>query len=129
MKPAAQTVTIHIPLTFITRGGRKTILSQINCVAATEMGSSHDAIALALARAFRWKLRLENGRYSSVADLARGEKQKVSHIYNLLRLTLLAPQIIEGILSGNLSLSMRAVPRLLSMPWNDQCCTIQARTD
>jgi hypothetical protein len=54
----------------------------------------------ALARAFRWRRMLEEGRFGSLHELAQAEKVDRSHLARLLRLTLLAPDIVEAILDG-----------------------------
>jgi len=58
------------------------------------------ALLKALARAFRWRRLLEDGRYASVSDLARAEKLERTYIGDVLRLTLLAPATVEAILEG-----------------------------
>jgi hypothetical protein len=76
----------------------------------------------ALARAHRWKRLLESGRYGSLAELAAAEKIDRSYLAKTLRLTLLAPDIVEAILDGRQSCSLdlpallEAVPRL----WDEQ---------
>ena len=60
----------------------------------------------ALARAFRWRRMLESGRYSTIDELAAAEKINSSYVSRLLRLTLLAPYIVEAILDGRQSASM-----------------------
>jgi len=54
----------------------------------------------ALARAFRWRRMLETGRYGTIDELAAAEKINSSYVSRLLRLTLLAPDIVEAILDG-----------------------------
>jgi hypothetical protein len=54
----------------------------------------------ALARAFRWRRMLEAGRYATINELAAAEKINSSYVSRLLRLTLLAPNIVEAILDG-----------------------------
>jgi hypothetical protein len=54
----------------------------------------------ALARAFRSRRMLETGRYSTIDELAAAEKINSSYVSRLLRLTLLAPDIVEAILDG-----------------------------
>ena len=54
----------------------------------------------ALARAFRWRRMLEAGRYGTIDEIAAAEKINDSYVSRLLRLTLLAPNIVEGILDG-----------------------------
>lgn len=54
----------------------------------------------ALARAFRWKHMLESGEFATVAELAEREGIASSYMTRVLRLTLLAPDIVEAILNG-----------------------------
>ena len=43
---------------------------------------------------------IETGRYSTIDELAAAEKINSSYVSRLLRLTLLAPDIVEAILDG-----------------------------
>jgi hypothetical protein len=54
----------------------------------------------ALARAFRWRRMLEEGRYASISEIATAEKIDRGYVGSILRLTLLAPDTIEAILNG-----------------------------
>jgi hypothetical protein len=54
----------------------------------------------ALARAFRYQKLLDDGRYASISDMAAGEKIERGYLGTLLRLTLLAPDMVEAILNG-----------------------------
>jgi len=54
----------------------------------------------ALARAFRWRRMMEAGRYGTIDELAAAEKINSSYVSRVLRLTLLAPDIVEAILDG-----------------------------
>ena len=54
----------------------------------------------ALARAFRWRRMMEAGRYGTINELAAAEKINSSYVSRLLRLTLLAPDIVDTILNG-----------------------------
>ena len=54
----------------------------------------------ALARAFRWKRMLESGEFTTIAELADSERIAPSYMTRVLRLTLLAPDIVEAILDG-----------------------------
>ncbi|WP_372625033.1 hypothetical protein [Falsiroseomonas sp.] len=54
----------------------------------------------AVARAFRWRRILESGRFSTINELAAAEKINSSDVSRVLRLTLLAPDIVEAILDG-----------------------------
>ena len=54
----------------------------------------------AIARAFRWRDMLENGTLATIAEIATGEEIHESYVGRMLRLTLLAPDIVEAILGG-----------------------------
>ena len=76
----------------------------------------------ALARAHRWNKLLESGRYGSAAELAAAEKINPSYVSRVLRLTLLAPDIVEEIVEGRQADDMEAAILLRPFPleWNKQ---------
>jgi hypothetical protein len=71
-------------------------------VSTTSRSSSaaDTTLVKALARAFRWRRMMEAGRYGTIDELAAAEKINSSYVSRLLRLTLLAPDIVEAILDG-----------------------------
>jgi hypothetical protein len=56
--------------------------------------------SLVKARAWRWQPVLENGEYGTLAGLSAAERISRSYICRALRLTLLAPDIIERVMDG-----------------------------
>ena len=54
----------------------------------------------ALARAHRWQRLLESGECGSITELAAAEKIDRSYLCRVLRLTLLAPEMVEAIVGG-----------------------------
>lgn len=58
------------------------------------------ALVKAIVRAHRWRQMLESGEYTCSAELAKAEKVNASYLSRILRLTLIAPDIIEAILAG-----------------------------
>jgi hypothetical protein len=76
----------------------------------------------ALARAFRWKRMLDDGRYASISDIATAEKIDRGYVGSVLRLTLLAPDIIESILNGRQPSGLALADLLKPFPfeWNAQ---------
>jgi hypothetical protein len=54
----------------------------------------------AIARAHRWNNMLESGSYASLAELAAAERINASYLARVLRLTLLAPDLVEAVLAG-----------------------------
>ncbi|HUS16471.1 MAG TPA: hypothetical protein VM536_15850 [Chloroflexia bacterium] len=64
------------------------------------------ALVKALARAFRYQRLLDEGRYASISEMAAGERIERGYLGSLLRLTLLAPDIVEANLDGRQSEGM-----------------------
>jgi hypothetical protein len=59
-----------------------------------------NAIVKALARAFRWRKMLDTGVYATIEDLARATGVNATYLSRVVRLTLLAPDVVEAILDG-----------------------------
>ena len=76
----------------------------------------------ALARAWRWQRLLGRGVYSSVTEIAEAEKISKSYVSRILRLALLAPDIVEAILGGwaDHRVMLEKLERPLPMGWADQ---------
>ena len=83
-----ETITVHIPMTFRKRGGRKLVVMPDN------------AMVKALARAFRWRKMLDTGVHATLEDLAKSKGIGKIYVSQVLRLTLLAPEIVDAILDG-----------------------------
>jgi hypothetical protein len=96
-----QTVTVRVPLKIRRHGGRKLIIAPEGAAPwAPPRARIDNTMVKAIARAFRWRRLLEEGQYGSVAELAEAEKINKSYVSRVLRLSLLAPPIIEAILNG-----------------------------
>jgi hypothetical protein len=54
----------------------------------------------AIVQAFRWREMLENGTHATIAEIAAAEKINESYDDRVLRLTLLAPEVVEATLNG-----------------------------
>lgn len=76
----------------------------------------------ALARAFRWKRLLESGEFATIAELAEREGIAPSYMTRVLRLTLLAPDIVEAILDGRQrpKIEFARVLHGMTLEWADQ---------
>src|SRR6185437_13911012 len=94
-------ITVHVPLAIRPRPGRKTIVRPEGSAQSASIARHADpAMVKALARAFRWKRLLDRGRYASISEIALAEKIDRGYVGLILRLTLLAPDIIEEIING-----------------------------
>jgi hypothetical protein len=76
----------------------------------------------AIARAFRWREMLEMGAHATIAEIAKAEKINESYVSRILRLTLLAPDIVETILDGRqpTRMTLAVLMRPFAMGWADQ---------
>jgi hypothetical protein len=65
---------------------------------------------------------LEEGRYRSAAEVAEADGVTRSFVNRLLRLTLLAPNIVEAILDGRQpkGLQLEDVTRAMPITWDEQ---------
>jgi len=93
----SETVTLHVPFRIVKRGGRKEMQMPDG---ATQPRRTDSTLVKALARAFRWKRLLESGEFVTIAELAEREGIAPTYMTRVLRLTLLAPDIVEAILDG-----------------------------
>ena len=102
MTAIPQMLTVHIPLTVHRRGGRKVVIAPdgTESPAVGAAARIDSTLVKALARAFRWRRMPESGRYATIDELAAAEKINASYVSRILRLTLLAPDIVEAILDG-----------------------------
>ena len=96
-----QTLTVRVPLTSRKRGGRKEIVTPEGTTWARPQAEIDNTLVKAIARAHRWRRLLDAGAYGSLTELAQAEKINASYVSRVLRVTLLAPDIIEGILEGS----------------------------
>ena len=70
---------------------------------------------------------IEDGKYACSADLAKAEKVNDSYLSRILRLTLLAPDIIEAILAGHQPSALQLDELLKPLPatWDQQRAKMQ----
>ena len=90
-------LVIRVPMNFRKRGGRKEVVLPQGVQSPEDTASS---LQLAIARAFCWQRMLDSGEVESISALASRERLHKAHVCRMLRFTLLAPDIIEGILAG-----------------------------
>jgi hypothetical protein len=95
------TLVVRFPMRFQRRGGRKCIVAPDgSAIVPTSKPQPDGALLKALARAWRWQRMLDDCVYASVSDIGNAENISKSYVSRILRLALLAPDIVEGILAG-----------------------------
>ena len=89
---------------------------------AAQSGAVDTGLVKAVVQAHRWQVMLDEGRYATVGDLAKAEKLDKSFVSRTLRLTMLAPKVIESILDGTQSdaAQRQALLRGFSLEWEEQ---------
>ncbi|WP_298566087.1 hypothetical protein [uncultured Aliiroseovarius sp.] len=117
--PIQDTVTLHVPFRVVKRGGRKE-MQLPDCIKQPRRTDS--TLVKALARAYRWKRMLESGEFATIAELAEREGIAPSYMTRVLRLSLLAPDIVEAILDGRRGLDVTLSQGLEPFPlaWKRQ---------
>jgi hypothetical protein len=101
--------------------GRKRILAPDGSELTPPTKPQPDGV-LVKALAWRWQKLLDRGVYSSVTEIAEAEKISKSYVSRILRLALLAPDIVDGILGGGTdhALMLEQLERPLSADWEKQ---------
>jgi hypothetical protein len=129
MTAAAQMLTVRVPLADRKpRGGRKLILTPGGMV-NRGASAADTTLVKALARALRWRKILETGRYVTIDELAAAEKINSSYVSRLLRLTLLALDIVEAILDGRQpeKVTLPGLMEPFSVDWERQRAGLKLR--
>lgn len=116
-----KTLTVRIPVKFrMHRAGKEIVTPSGETWAPAPRVDN--VLVQAIVRAHRWREMLEGGKHGTAADLAKAEKVNDSYLSRVLRLTLLAPDIVDAILDGrqprSLELSMLLQPQPFS--WEEQ---------
>ena len=109
-------VKLSIPMSFRNCSGRKQIITP-----ETEQ-SLAEPLLINLARAFRWQTLIDEGHFSNVNELANAIGKDSAYVARVLRLTLLAPEIVHTILTGNLpdNFSVDSLKQALPVLWLEQ---------
>jgi hypothetical protein len=127
-----RTVTVRVAIAIRKRGGRRLVLAPDGADVTAARVARHidNAMVKAIARAFRWREMLENGTHATIAEIAAAEKIHESYVGRVLRLTLLAPDIVEAILGGRqpMGLQLEALLRRFPVGWREQRTELLGRS-
>jgi hypothetical protein len=116
-------VDVFVPITFKKMGGRKTIIaSDAPELVTPHSNATNTTLIKALSRAWRWQQLLDVGTYSSIAEMADKEGINRSYLSRTIRLALLAPDIVEAILSGTQppTLQLADLEKPFPIDWKEQ---------
>jgi hypothetical protein len=115
---------IHIPMLIKRMRGRKMIFAP-NALDGETPGAEvpvQAAVIQALARAFSWAEILETGQVKSISELASNLEVDSSYVTRILKLTTLAPDIVEAIINGEEPDGLSLAKLIQSFPeeWSEQ---------
>ena len=96
----ATSFTVRVPLVIRHRAGRKTVVTPVTGGVAAVTTRTDPTLVKALARAFRYERMLDQGLYATITEMAAAERIERGYLGSLLRLTLLAPDLVEAVLDG-----------------------------
>jgi hypothetical protein len=95
-------VSVRVPMKMKRRGGRKMIIVPEGLADIAQSKSDcNQSLARAIARAHLWQEMLHSGKVTSISELAKRLGLDRSFVARLMRLSLLAPDIVEAILFGD----------------------------
>jgi hypothetical protein len=127
---SVETISVHVPFAIRKYGGRKQIVKPADAPASDLPPHVDSTLVKALGRAFRWKRMLESGAFTTIKELAEHEKLGFFYMTRVLRLCLLAPDIVEAILEGRQPAEMKLADLLEPFPevWAGQSSTVLVST-
>jgi len=122
------TITIRVPYRIVKRGGRREMQLPDG---APQPRVTDNTLVKALARAFRWKRMLESGEFATITELAEREGMALSYMTRVLRLTLLAPEIVTSILDGKQgpAVTLARLMEPFSVEWAEQARALDQRAN
>jgi hypothetical protein len=120
-RPVPSTLSVRVPFAVRKHGCRKLVITPDGKM-GRPLTPIDSALVKAIARAHRWQRMLESGEFSSMTELAEAEKVSRSYVCRVLRLTLLAPEIVLEILDGRRGpkVTLARVLEPFPMDWEKQ---------
>ncbi len=121
MNTEPSTLRIIIPLTVRRRNGRPRIQPPADYIPVND-GGTDPHVLRALAQAWSWRRKLENGEVATIEDMARLAKVTHRMVGRMLKLTYLAPAVLEKLLHERSppTVSLRALIEAADLDWATQ---------
>jgi hypothetical protein len=122
---AGSATVTFVPLIIRRKSNRKLLLPPTGATSITGVPNFDLPLIKTLGKAFYWQRQIDDGVYEHATDLARKLKLEPGWVAEVLRLTLLAPTLVQAILAGQqprlLSLqSVRGRVELIPRAWDEQ---------
>jgi hypothetical protein len=119
-----------VPWRLVQRGIRRAVIAPAGVRKVVEVVSTGDeplrteakdtALMRALGLAHYWQRLLHDGRVASVAEIATAEGMDVTQVRRVMRLTLLAPEVIERLVDAPDIVLEQVMRRPWPNGWSDQ---------
>ena len=128
-----------IPWTLVKRGIRREIITPLDApqaftVEAAAERTNHKAaqktpLIRALGLSHYWQRLLDEGKFRSITDIAAAEGIDVTQARRVLRLTLLAPAVVEPLLANpDVAVNLESVlRRVMPLDWQAQAAVFARR--
>ena len=129
-----------IPWTLVKRGVRRKIITPLDTPQAfadesaqereARVAAQDSALVRALGMAHHWQRLLDDGRFTSMTEIAQAEGLNPGRASTIARLVHLAPDVVEACLSDDSGIALEHLIRNGSLPldWQQQRRMIQARS-
>lgn len=121
-----------VPYTLIKRGVKREIITPLDApeqfqqeaIAAREKRkeTKDSALVKALGLAHYWQGLLDNGKFKTLTEIAKAEEMNLGRVSRIMRLTRLAPQIVETCLTNTgKGMTLEGfLPRKIFLDWDLQ---------
>jgi len=126
-----------VPWTLVKRGIKKQVitpfdapqqfLSEATREREARATAQDTSLMRALGLAHHWQRLLDEQRAASVAEIARAEGMDVTQVRRLLRLTLLAPEVLERLTESPEAVLEHVMRRPWPNGWSDQMRVLAPR--
>jgi hypothetical protein len=125
---SATSITVRVPLKIRRRPGRKMVVTPGPDCEAPRRIRADPTVTKALARAFRYQKLLDEGRYSSITEMAAAEKIDRGYLGRILLLAQLSPTAIDALLRHSVAeWGLRELGRAAALPWAEQEAALHLR--
>ena len=126
-----------VPWTLVRRGLKKRVITPLDAPQeflaeakqerVAQAAAQGSALMRALGLAHHWQHLLDEQRVASVAEIAKAEGMDVTQVRRVMRLTLLAPEVIERLMGAPEIVLEHVMRRPWSNGWNSQVMALANR--
>jgi hypothetical protein len=120
-----QTIRVFIPLTLRRRNGRPKIMPPADHQPVAAQTQDRHILRI-IARAWSWRRRMEAGEFTTIHDLANHIGYSDRHVSKTIKLSYLAPDVLEILLVKRIppAVSLVRLLEIVSLPWSEQALEV-----